>query len=129
MAGGTFKPLTFKVGYEVLGGSEADGQFKTPLATLHKFNGWADRFLNTPTDGLEDLFLSLNGKVGPLAWTAVYHDFSAESSGTAYGDEVDIQILYTAPWKQEFGLKGAFYNADEFSTDVRKLWVFTTFKI
>jgi hypothetical protein len=129
MAGGAFKPLTVKLGYEVLGGSEADGQFRTPLATLHKFNGWADRFLNTPTNGLQDLFVQLNGKVGPVAWTVVYHSFSADTGGDKYGDEFDFNLGYTAPWKQSFGFKGAFYNADEFSVDVTKLWLFTGYKI
>ena len=129
MAGGAFEPVTVKLGYEVLGGSETDGQFRTPLATLHKFNGWADRFLNTPTDGLQDLFLSLNGKVGPVAWMVVYHAFSADTGGSKYGDEFDFNFGYTAPWKQSFGFKGAIYNADEFSVDVTKLWLFTSYKI
>ena len=129
MAGGAFKPLTVKLGYEVLGGSESDGQFRTPLATLHKFNGWADRFLNTPTNGLQDLFLQLNGKFGPMAWTVVYHSFGADTGGAKYGDEFDFNLGYTAPWRQGFGLKGAFYNADEFSVDVSKIWVWTSFKI
>ncbi|MBJ02636.1 MAG: hypothetical protein CMK00_07190 [Planctomycetes bacterium] len=43
------KGLTFKVGDELLGGSGVVGDsFQTPLATLHKFNGWADQFLSTP---------------------------------------------------------------------------------
>ena len=129
MAGGAFKPLTVKLGYEVLGGSESDGQFRTPLATLHKFNGWADRFLNTPTNGLQDLFLQLNGKLGPTAWTVVYHSFGADTGGAKYGDEFDFNLGYTAPWRQGFGLKGAFYNADELSVDVSKIWVWTSFKI
>jgi len=129
MAGGAFKPLTVKLGYEVLGGSESDGQFRTPLATLHKFNGWADRFLNTPTNGLQDLFLQLNGKAGPVAWTVVYHSFGADTGGDKYGDEFDFNFGYTAPWKQSFGFKGAFYNADEFSVDVSKIWLWTSFKI
>ena len=29
---------------------------QTPLATLHKFNGWADLFLTTPNAGLEDAY-------------------------------------------------------------------------
>ena len=28
---------------------------QTPLASLHKFNGWADKFTVTPPDGLRDL--------------------------------------------------------------------------
>jgi len=126
---GVFKPLSVKLGYEVLSGSPEDGRFTTPLATLHKFNGWADKFLNTPVTGLKDLYLALNGKIGPVKWLAVYHDFSAESTSTDFGGELDFQFLYTAPWKQGFGLKGALYSADEFSTDTDKIWVFTTFKI
>ncbi len=129
MAAGVFKPVTVKVGYEVLGGSVTDGQFSTPLATLHKFNGWADRFLRTPVDGLEDLYLQLLGKVGPVAWTVVYHSFGADTGGANYGDELDFNFGYTAPWKQGFGFKGAFYNADEFSVDISKIWLWTSFKI
>jgi hypothetical protein len=55
--------VTFGAGYEVLGGGE-DGSFNTPLATLHKFNGWADRFLATPSDGLEDAFISVAAALG-----------------------------------------------------------------
>lgn len=134
---GVFKPLSVRLGYEVLSGNTRDGRFTTPLATLHKFNGWADKFLNTPITGLKDLYLALNGKIGPVKWFAIYHDFSAEGSvaeagvdyGAEYGDELDFQILYTAPWKQGFGLKGALYGADEFSTDTNKFWIFTTYKI
>ena len=133
MIGGSFKPLNVTLGYEVLSGSESDGQFSTPLATLHKFNGWADKFLTTPTDGLKDLYLSLDGALGPAKWLVAYHDFSAENgqatTGAEYGDELDFQVLYTAPWKQGFGLAGAMYFADEFSTDTNKYWLFTTFKI
>ena len=57
------------------------------------------------------------------------HDFSAEASGASYGSELDAQVLYTTPWKQDFGLKGAFYDADEFAADTDKIWVFTTWSI
>lgn len=130
---GVFKPLSVRLGIEILSGDPQDGKFSTPLATLHKFNGWADKFLTTPAFGLKDLYLALDGKVGPVKWMAIYHDFTAERSGSPggaeYGDEFDFQILYTAPWKQGFGCKGAMYFADEFSTDTNKFWIFTTYKI
>ena len=28
--------------------------FTTPLASLHKFQGWADKFTATPANGIED---------------------------------------------------------------------------
>ena len=42
--------LSAGLGWEVLGGDEDEpGEaFRTPLATLHAFNGWADQFLTTP---------------------------------------------------------------------------------
>ena len=30
--------------------------FQTLLATLHKFQGWADKFLTTPPNGIRDLY-------------------------------------------------------------------------
>ena len=62
-------------GYEVLGSDDRMGQFRTPLATAHKFNGWADAFLdNGGPFGLRDAFVYVaprlpcdfqgNGQVG-----------------------------------------------------------------
>ena len=125
--GAKLEPVTVKLGFEVLEGSSRDGQFNTPLATLHKFNGWADKFLATPTIGLEDLYLSVGGKVGNVGWVAIYHDFSAESRDVSYGEEIDVQLTYKAPWGQGFGVKGAFYDADRFATDTDKLMVWSTY--
>ncbi|MCX7677420.1 MAG: alginate export family protein, partial [Alteraurantiacibacter sp.] len=45
------------LGYELLGSdlstTGVQRAFQTPLATLHKFNGWTDQFLATPAAGLE----------------------------------------------------------------------------
>ena len=51
------KTMTAGFNYEVLSGDTSAGgtSFQTPLATGHKFNGWADIFLSTPTDGLVDM--------------------------------------------------------------------------
>ena len=118
--------LSAGVGYEVLGGDD-ERAFQTPLATLHKFQGWADKFLATPITGVEDLYVKAGyapGNVGPFKGTrflAVYHDFSAETGGVDYGSE--INLLATAKWKKlGLTLKYADYNADEFATDTQKLW-------
>ena len=49
------------VGFEQLSGTADDlnSQFTTTFATAHKFNGWADKFLNTPSIGLVDTFATL----------------------------------------------------------------------
>ncbi len=141
MAGAALKPVTLKIGYEVLGGDAAltdnKGRFLTPLATLHKWNGWADKFLGTPGAGLNDMYFLASGKIGPVKGLAVYHIFTADDGDADYGKEFDIQFTYKASWKQTFGLKGAFYSTDAadpipgaaHSVDTNKIWVFTAYSI
>ncbi len=129
MGGVKLKPLTLRIGYEVLGGSLEEGRFTTPLATLHKWNGWADKFLRTPDRGLKDLFVRLDGTVKFMTWTVRYHDFKSDQDSAPYGSELDFQLLFKTPWDQGFGLKGALYDADEFAADTKKYWFFTTYKI
>lgn len=117
-----------RLAWEQLDGSPADGRFTTPLATLHEWNGWADRFLETPTDGLEDLYLQVDGEVGPLAWLVRYHDFGAQSSSVSYGQELDLRLLYTGRRGLTFGLKGALYDADRFAADTDSWMLWASYK-
>ena len=115
-------PVTATLEYEVLGG---DGiyAFQTPLATLHKFNGWTDKFLVTPPAGLRDLYLSLAGEVAKVKLLAVFHDFSADEGGADYGSEIGLGAGRTFKEMYFVGLKYARYDADSFSTDTDKLWI------
>jgi hypothetical protein len=119
--------VTARVGWELLGGSEENGRFLTPLATLHKFNGWADKFLNTPANGLEDFYVQLTGSVADIGWLASFHNFSADSVSATYGSEFDWQLSYQSSWSQTFALKGAYYSADTLSSDTLKIWLWTTY--
>jgi len=118
--------VTVAAGYEVLEGGPDKGAFTTPLATLHKFNGWADKFLKTPGDGLQDLFLSVGAKLGKFNLAGVFHDFSANSGGASWGTEFDAHVVYNTPWKQKVALKAAFYSADQWQTDTNKIWLWTS---
>ncbi len=121
--------LAFKAGFERLGGSAAEGRFTTPLATLHKFNGWADKFLTTPGPGLDDLYVSASGKAGNFGWTVAFHDFTSDEGSVDYGTEWDAELSWKARWGQTFAVKGAIYDADAFSTDTRKIWLYTAYTI
>ena len=117
---------TVYVGYEVLGGdSKLSGQaFRTPLATLHAFNGWADKFLSTPGAGLNDAFIGIKGKAGPWAWNVLYHDFSAQSGSADWGTEFDGSI--SRKFADHFGIlfKAASFKTDSPAYgDTTKLWV------
>jgi len=124
MTGAALNPVTVKVGLEVLSGGP-DGAFRTPLATLHKFNGWADKFLATPASGLEDFYLSVGSKHGSWSWSGTYHDFSADDGSTSYGTEIDAVVSYKTDWGQTFALKTASYDADTHSSDTTKWWLWT----
>ena len=115
------------LGYEVLGGNadEAGEAFRTPLATLHAFNGWADKFLTTPDAGLKDLFVGAKGKLGIMNWNIVYHDFKAEDGSAKYGTELDASI--GTSFAKNYGVlfKTAFFDGEPGSgyDDTTKLWV------
>lgn len=118
----------FKLGYEVLGAdmgatTKATGvlvaagkSFSTPLATLHAFNGWADMFLATPSNGLKDTYVSANTKLAGINLGAVYHDYRADHttavlSSSSFGDEWDLVATKVFDKNYTIGLKYADYKA------------------
>jgi hypothetical protein len=128
MGGGGYKTfVAVRVARELLGAAQGPLAFQTPLATGHKFNGWADRFLVTPPDGLVDWNVTINGKVRAVTWLVRYHDFSADEGGDPYGSELDAQLTYPTSWSQVFAAKFALYRDDGFSADTSKFWFWTQY--
>jgi len=123
----SFTKIGVGLGYEVLG-SDGATSFQTPLATLHVFQGWADKFLTTPAAGMEDSYLKLSypmGKRGAftnISAVAYFHDFSAEQGSAHFGEELDLQLVARTE-KMVLTLKYADYRADELLTDTDKLWL------
>ncbi len=118
--------LTAKVGYEVLGSDDGDYGFSTPLATLHKFNGWSDQFLGTPSQGLKDLIFTLSGKAGGGAWIAAYHDFSADDASDTVddlGNEINLQYVKKFADHYTGGIKYATYSGEGARVDADKIWL------
>jgi len=120
--------FTVGLDYELLG-SDNGVSFKTPLATLHKFNGWADKFLGTPANGLQDIFATVSykfggeGALGGTLVKAVYHDFKSDVGDLDYGSELDFLISKKLTKYLTGSVKAAFYNADGFATDTDKIWI------
>ena len=115
--------VTATLGGEVLGSDDGIKGFQTPLATLHKFQGFADKFLGTPADGIQDLYAGVAGKLGPVALSLTYHDFQAVEGGANYGSEWDFTAAYAINSQVKALLKFADYSADDFSTDTQKIWL------
>ncbi len=121
-----FGKVTLYAGFESLEGDHrSPGQaFRTPLATLHAFNGWADKFLTTPAAGLEDAFLGAKGKLGEWAWNILYHDFSAQSGPGSFGTEIDASLSRKFAERYGLLLKAASFDTDSDAYgDTTKLWV------
>ena len=97
--------------------------FITPLATLHKFQGFADKFLATPAGGIDDQWLKLAAKLSDIELSLIYHSFSAANGGLDYGREWDAQASVWYKRHYQFLLKLARYQADGFATDTSKLWL------
>lgn len=125
-AGATFSGITAKLGMETLGSDDGNYGFTTELATLHKFNGWADLFLATPATGLVDSYVSLGGSLLGGAWNIVYHDFTADEDTPTlddYGTELDVSYARKFGKNYNAGIKYADYSADDLAVDTRKLWL------
>jgi len=93
---------------------------QTPFATLHAFNGWADKFLTTPTDGLVDTFLSVGGKLGPVGLLAVYHDYASDHLDYDYGTELNLLATWKASKSLTLLAKYADYQGDTNATNVAR---------
>ncbi len=128
-SGVTYRDITYKLGYESLGSDKGEQAFQTPLATLHKFNGWAVQFLATPAAGLKDLYASLSGNAFSGKWSLVYHTYSADES-LAGDDDLgsEFDVVYSKSFNKQYslGVKYAAYMAGDEAfakVDTNKLWV------
>lgn len=131
MAGAKFGVAELSAGWEVLGGDDDDpGEaFRTPLATLHAFNGWADMFLTTPDAGLDDQYLAV--KAAQAAWSGELqaHWFQAQDGGAEFGEEVDLRVGYRFGPHLVVDVFAAAFNGDEGYQDVTKAWLMVTVEI
>lgn len=123
-----FSMLTIKGQYEVL-----EKGFKTPLATLHAYNGWADRFLTTPANGLDDMNIKVMAPMLGTNVTLAYHQFSADAIDQDYGKELDLSV--GKKFSDSFSglIKYASYQGETtapgaLGKDVSKLWLQIQYK-
>ncbi len=119
--------VTLKAGVEMLG-SDNGVAFATPLATLHAWNGFADQFLGTPAQGLEDIYLTAVTKVSGVKLIATYHDFNSDVDNINYGSELDLVAKYKVNKSYSLLAKYANYNADQYKVNTDKLWLMITAK-
>ncbi|WP_420144269.1 hypothetical protein [Sphingobium sp.] len=117
-------------GYEVLGASSGlpFTSFQTPLGTNFKFQGWADKFLTTPANGIRDLYVGGGygwkqmGPLSALALSASWHRFDSDRLNQHYGNEIDL-LASAKLGRTALSVRYAHYDARAMATDTEKLWV------
>lgn len=119
---------TITVGHEVLGSDGGNAGFRMPVATLHKFNGWTDRFLATPAAGLEDTYAKAATDWGKVNLLVAFHSFAANEGGTDYGKELDFAASMPLGEALSVQFKFASYASDGYASDTSKWWLTFTYK-
>jgi len=117
-------------GYEVLGadGGQPLASFQTPLGSVFKFQGWADKLTVTPPNGVRDFYAGGGygwkklGRIDALSLQAVWHRYQSDRLNQHYGDEWNL--LATAKLrKTQLSVRYARYEADRFATDTSRFWL------
>lgn len=135
--GANIKPVALGAGYEVLGSGANSGAgggrlgFKTPLASPHSFNGWAEVFVTHPNNGLQDIYeyaqVTLPAQI-PVRF--VYHKYYADYGSGNYGQEFDLMISKKfgqhwsamVEWADYLGQDIAAPAVTAKNEDVQKFW-------
>ncbi len=128
---------------------DADGKdagFSTPLATLHKFDGWSDVLLAGAAKGfdygLKEWCFSVgykNPTIGKVmvAYLTFDSDKDPGTIGKSVGSEIDVLYAKKLTKRLSFLAKAAFYNADDGyythgnlkgTKDVNKYWLQLDYK-
>jgi len=120
--------VTILAGLEVLGSDDGKAAFSTPFATLHKFQGFSDKFLGTGSstgmnNGVEDAYITIRTNLSGIKLSATFHDLASNEDSIDYGTELDLVAAYKFQSNINLLVKFASYSSDDLSTDTSKLWV------
>jgi hypothetical protein len=94
---GTYRLYSLGAGVENLDGDGVQA-FQTPLATLHKFQGWVDKFLTTPAKGINDQYVIAGvttKSIKPfetVTLTLVNHTYKSTIGSLGFGEEFNAQL-------------------------------------
>jgi hypothetical protein len=123
--------IMFQGAMEQLDGSGLNKTFDTPLGTNHAFQGWADLFLTTPSNGIRDVFgtVMVPFQRGDLVVSGIYHAYTDDGGRYNYGDEWNFQAVQKFGKHYSLLAKYAYYHAGDNldptfkSTDTQKIWL------
>lgn len=103
--GAGYGNFTLRADQELLSSNDGLYAFQTPFGTNHLFQGWVDKFLATPREGIRDSYVTATWKWGDVSLFADYHllrsdenfytvDGGATRNGDKYGKEWNAAVAY-----------------------------------
>ena len=109
-------------GFEMLGSDDGTIAFSTPLATGHKFNGYADSFLGTPVQGLRDYYAVAGTNVPGIdaKFSTAYHYFTGDDTDSDLGTEFDFVLAKKINANMSVLAKYAYFDGDNTRADIER---------
>lgn len=101
-AGTGYGNFSLRADQELLSSNNSKYAFQTPFGTNHLFQGWVDKFLSTPKEGIRDTFVTATYKFSDFAFFADYHWLDSDTKfnqigggrGDQYGTEWNAAATY-----------------------------------
>lgn len=130
MGGLSYKRLSLQLSQERLGSNNNAG-FVTPFATLHRYQGWADKFVAlTPNEGIEANSVTVAGRWPGFRYRIQYHDFDVSRGSGDIGKEFGLHLQYRLQQKYFIEIKYADYRGQDgasgiggLDTDTKRLFL------
>lgn len=100
-----FDAFNIRIDQETLSSNNGKYAFQTPYGTNHLFQGWVDKFLATPRQGIKDTFVTATYRLEDFLFFADYHVINADENfytvgsgaaknGSKYGTEWNASVTY-----------------------------------
>lgn len=134
--GAGYGNFSLRADQELLSSNDSQYAFQSPFGTNHLFQGWVDKFLTTPKQGIRDTFITATYQYGNLGLFADYHWIHADErfaqSGSGFGDTYGTEWNAAASYQysKQIAAKleyGRFSEADAYAAgrikDTEKVWL------
>ena len=83
-----FDNFNMRIDQELLSSNNSKYAFQTPFGTNHLFQGWVDKFLATPVEGIRDTFVTATYRYDNFTFFADYHLFKSDEDFHTVGSGV-----------------------------------------
>ena len=122
-----FDNFNMRIDQEKLSSNDSKYAFQTPFGTNHLFQGWVDKFLATPVEGIKDSFVTATYRYNDFSFFADYHIIDSDkkfhtvgsgavTNGSRFGKEWNVAATWNIDknWmtKLEYG---KFTESDEYA--------------